>query len=68
MKLHPQFITDKNGKVKSVILPIKEFRELIELYGIDLSREEIESIEKNKKLREKGSSMIENEYIDLNEL
>lgn len=28
--LHPQYITDKNGKKTSVILPIPEFIELIE--------------------------------------
>jgi len=30
LELHPQYITDENGKKKSVILPISEFEELIE--------------------------------------
>ncbi|MDR9402401.1 MAG: hypothetical protein RI580_03080 [Halothece sp. Uz-M2-17] len=28
--LHPEYITDQQGKKKSVILPISEFEELIE--------------------------------------
>lgn len=30
MTLHPQFITDKEGKPVSVILPMKEFNSLLE--------------------------------------
>ena len=28
--LHPEYITDENGQKKSVILPISDFKELIE--------------------------------------
>ncbi len=29
-ELHPEYITDKKGRKKSVIIPIKEFKELLE--------------------------------------
>jgi hypothetical protein len=68
MKLHTKYIIDKNGKPISVVLPIEEFRKLIEVYGIDLSKEEIESIEKNKILRASSATSIEEEYTDLDDL
>ena len=30
MTLHPQFVTDSNGKAVSVILPMKEFQSILE--------------------------------------
>jgi hypothetical protein len=30
MTLHPQYITDNNGKAVSVILPMKEFKNILE--------------------------------------
>ena len=30
MGLHPQFVVDANGKRKSVLLPIKDYQELLE--------------------------------------
>jgi hypothetical protein len=30
MTLHPQYITDTNGKAISVILPMKEFKSILE--------------------------------------
>ena len=30
MNLHPQYITDENGKKLSVIIPIEEFENLVE--------------------------------------
>jgi hypothetical protein len=31
MALHPQYIIDSTGKKKSVVLPVKEYAELLEL-------------------------------------
>jgi len=45
MDLHPQYITNEDGKQVSVILPIEEYKELIEQYkNNDLSHltEEVE--------------------------
>lgn len=30
MTLHPQFVTDSNGKAVSVLLPMKEFQSILE--------------------------------------
>jgi PHD/YefM family antitoxin component YafN of YafNO toxin-antitoxin module len=30
MQLHPQYVTDSGGKRKAVILPVAEYKELIE--------------------------------------
>ncbi len=30
MTLHPQYVTDSNGKAVSVILPMKEFKNILE--------------------------------------
>ncbi len=30
MTLHPQFVTDSNGRAVSVLLPIKEFKSILE--------------------------------------
>jgi len=31
MTLHPQLVVDENGKRKSVLLPYKDYKELVEL-------------------------------------
>ena len=31
MTLHPQFVVDEKGKRKSVLLPYKDYKELVEL-------------------------------------
>ncbi len=30
MKLHPQYVTDSNGRAFSVLLPMKEFKSILE--------------------------------------
>ncbi len=68
MELHANYITNKNGKPISVVLPIEEFKKMVEDYGIDLSKEEADSILKNKGLRSKNSAKIDSEYTNLKEL
>ena len=31
MTMHPQFVVDKKGRKKSVLLPYKDYKELVEL-------------------------------------
>ena len=68
MELRTNYITDKNGKPISVVIPIEEFEKMITEYGIDLSKEEANSILRNKAIRAKNPNKIDDEYIDLNEL
>lgn len=68
MNLHTSFIIDKEGKPISVILPYTEYQELIESLGLDLSKEEVEAIEKIRLIRAANPERIEEEYISLNNL
>ena len=68
MTIHTSYITDNKGTPLSVVIPINEFERLVEEYGIDLSKEEKNSIEKNKKLRASRPGKIDNEYTDLSKL
>lgn len=65
MTIHTSYITDNKGTPVSVVIPIGEFEKLIEEYGIDLSKGEKKSIEKNKKLRASFPNKIFKEYTDL---
>ena len=69
MELHAKYIVNKEGKPTSVIIPIDKFREIVETYGIDLTEEEIESINKGKVLRERNDKEeLEREYTDLDNI
>jgi len=68
MVLHINFITDETGNIISVILPIDEFNDLIETYGIDLSKDEVSAIEKGKSLRSQGDSVISKEYVNIDDI
>ena len=46
IKIHPQFVTDTEGKMVSIILPIKEFQDIME--ELD-DREDIKLYEEAKK-------------------
>ncbi|MBU2447479.1 MAG: hypothetical protein KJ666_18150 [Bacteroidetes bacterium] len=66
MNLHANFIIDSEGKPISVVLPYNEYQDLIESLGLDLSKEEIEAIEKAKFIRSNKPDPIDDEYISLN--
>ena len=57
MTLHPQFVTDSNGKAVSVLLPMKEFQSILE------ELEELEDI----KLYDKAKKNDEGVRIPMDE-
>ena len=66
MELHAKYIVNEEGKPTSVIIPIDKFREIIETYGIDLTEEEKESINRGKILRKNNDKdELGKEYTDL---
>ena len=68
MELHTNYITDKQGRPISVVIPFDEYKKMVEEYGIDLTKEEIKSIRKNKVLRANSSEKIDKEYTDIDNL
>ena len=43
MKLHPQYVTDPNGDRTSVILPLDEFRRIVEALEDQLDASDLDS-------------------------
>ncbi|HEX8332760.1 MAG TPA: hypothetical protein VF622_09055 [Segetibacter sp.] len=58
--INPQFITNLKGEKKSVVLPVKDFKKLIEAY------EELEDIRLYDKVKKKNEKRIPlDEYMRL---
>jgi hypothetical protein len=59
MTLHPQYITDINGKAISVILPMKEFKSILEELE---DKEDIRLYDEAKK-NDTGERILFSEYL-----
>lgn len=59
MTLHPQYITDVNGKTISVILPMKEFKSILEELE---DKEDIRLYDEAKK-NDTGERIFFSEYL-----
>ncbi len=68
MEITPKYIVDENGKPVSVVISIDQFRDIIETYGLDFTKEEKEAILKGKAVRGLGQKAIDDEYISLDEI
>lgn len=68
MEITPKYIVDENGKPVSVVISIDQFRDIVETYGLDLTKEEKEAILKGKAVRDHNQEAIDDEYISLDEI
>ncbi len=68
MNLNTKFIIDSEGNPVSVVIPYKEYQDLIESLGLDLSKEEKEAIEHAKWLRTNKPELVDDEYISLDKI
>ncbi len=59
MTLHPQYITDVNGKAISVILPMKEFKNILEELE---DKEDVRLYDEAKKY-DTGERILFSEYL-----
>ncbi|MBU4444078.1 hypothetical protein KJ656_03210 [bacterium] len=62
MSIHRKLVVDDHGRPKEVIIPWKEFLEIENLLGLDLTKKAIEDLKKARKDRE---SDRRDAYIDL---
>ncbi len=65
IEIHEKLVVDKQGNPHEVIIPWDEFREIVEILGLDLDDKAIEDLHQAKKDREQGNK---DAYIDLDEL
>ena len=62
ISIHRKLVVDDHGRPKEVIIPWKEFLEIENLLGLDLTKEAIEDLKEARKDRE---SDRRDAYIDL---
>ena len=60
--LHKKLVINEKGKPMEVIIPWKEFKEIVELLGLDFDDNVIEDLKQAKKDRESGNK---ESYLDL---
>ncbi len=65
ISVHKKLVVDEHGIPKEVIIPWKEFQEIEELLGLDLSKEAVKDLQEARKDRESGKREA---YIDLDEI
>ena len=63
--LHKKIIVNEKGKPTEVIIPLKEYREIEELLGLDLDKKAIQDLKQAKKDREKGKREA---YVNLDSI
>lgn len=62
LMIHKKLVLDSKGKLRSVIIPWKEYKEIEELLGLDLDKDAIDDLIRAKKDRAKGKK---DAYIEL---
>ena len=63
--LHKKLVINEKGKPMEVIIPWKEFKEIVELLGLDFDDNVIEDLKQAKKDRESGNK---ESYLDLDSI
>ena len=66
LAIHKKIVKDENGKNVEVILPYKEYLEIEELLGLDLTDKEKESLVSARDARKKGNTQDFMNIDDIN--
>lgn len=62
MHIHKNYITDKKGRPKAVVISIEDYRKISELLGLDLDTEAVEDLRVASRDRKNRNKLA---YLDL---
>ena len=65
MDIKKKYIVDEQGNLKEVIIPVEDFRKIVELLGWDLDEEAVQQLREARRDREKGNR---ESYLDLDSI
>ena len=65
LTIHKKLVVDEHGTPQEVILPWDEYRQIVELLGLDLDQEAIAELDEAAKDRESGAP---DGYVDLDSI
>jgi hypothetical protein len=54
MSIHKKIVVDEEGNPQEVIIPWKEFQEIVEMLGLDLDAPALEDLQKAREDRQNG--------------
>ncbi len=62
MQIHKDYITDKKGCPKAVVIPIQDYLRISDLLGLDLDSEAVEDLRTARRDRKSGKKSA---YMDM---